>query len=346
MSRRWFGWISVFALLLAAAAAQASVPVHGDLTATDACEAFQSYRKGTNPGDVRLEVGKIYPIFELNVRDDALWMRLRVEGASPIERWVSIDCGVATIISGGSSGGSGVTTGGNTGGNTGGSGDPCGTAGHEDSYVLALSWQPAFCETKPDKPECAVTDPAAYQAGNFTLHGLWPNKNDCGTHYGFCGSYKKMVRPFCDYAEVSMQDETRTALGIVMPSAAHGSCLQRHEWHKHGTCQTAWDADAYFKISMRLLAEVTASPLGVFVSQNVGKTVETEAFLGKVDEAFGPGARDRVRLKCKGGNLVDLYIYLPKDMPEGEPLSALIQKGPQSGGNGCGSRFAIDEIDD
>ena len=40
--------------------------------------------------------------------------------------------------------------------------------------VLAVSWQPAFCETKPDKIECRTQTADRFDASNFTLHGLWP----------------------------------------------------------------------------------------------------------------------------------------------------------------------------
>jgi ribonuclease T2 len=40
--------------------------------------------------------------------------------------------------------------------------------------VLSVSWQPAFCETKRNKPECATESPDRFDATHFTLHGLWP----------------------------------------------------------------------------------------------------------------------------------------------------------------------------
>jgi len=41
-------------------------------------------------------------------------------------------------------------------------------------YVLAVSWQPAFCETRPRLPECRSQTADRFDATNFTLHGLWP----------------------------------------------------------------------------------------------------------------------------------------------------------------------------
>ena len=40
--------------------------------------------------------------------------------------------------------------------------------------LLAASWQPAFCEQRPDRPECASQTATRYDANHFALHGLWP----------------------------------------------------------------------------------------------------------------------------------------------------------------------------
>ena len=43
-----------------------------------------------------------------------------------------------------------------------------------DDYVLAASWQPSFCETKPDKDECESQTGDRFDATHFAIHGLWP----------------------------------------------------------------------------------------------------------------------------------------------------------------------------
>ena len=50
-------------------------------------------------------------------------------------------------------------------------------------HVLAASWQPAFCETRPAKPECLSQTEDRVDATGFSLHGLWPQPVDnvyCG----------------------------------------------------------------------------------------------------------------------------------------------------------------------
>lgn len=315
----------------------ASVPATGEFTATKECQAYQSMRRKTNPGDMLLEIGQSYVILERNVPSSATWYRLRVEEANPPERWVYFECGII-----------GTTIDGQSQQTTGERGDAsnnqCFTAGLKDSFVFALSWQPAFCEGRPQKPECKVSDPFVYQARNFTLHGLWPNKQSCGKNYGFCGIYKESVNPFCNYDPVPMQARTLEKLGLVMPSAAHGSCLQRHEWYKHGTCQTERNADEYFDTAMRLLEEFNSSGMAKFMQENIGQTVTTQTFFDAVDQAFHAGAHQRLQISCKDGKLVDVYIHLPAELVDDAGLDKLLQQAKPKFHNGCGRQFEVDAI--
>ena len=47
-------------------------------------------------------------------------------------------------------------------------------------FILAVSWQPAFCETATGKPECRSQSRDRFDATHFTLHGLWPRDEYCG----------------------------------------------------------------------------------------------------------------------------------------------------------------------
>ena len=339
---RLFVLFIAFAVGAVAAQGAWAAAASGTLTATEACEAFVSKNKRTNPDDSRLAVGEQYTVFEANKAVDPSWYRLRMESADPPERWVARHCGTGEILVGDSGAPTGGTSGG-AGGSGGSSGDQCTTAGLEDSYVLALSWQPAFCETKPDKPECRIDDPKVYQARNFTLHGLWPNKASCGTRYGFCGD-ERDPGGFCDYTPLQLFTEVREDLELVMPSAAAGSCLQRHEWYKHGTCQTKWSIDEYWEVAIDLVEQFNRSGAAYLMSRNIGEQVETEAFLERIDCALGAGARDRVQLKCKNGNLVDVYISLPKEITPGADLGALMSQADPKSGNQCGDSFRVDPI--
>lgn len=308
--------------------AWASERVGGVMVAEKACSAYQSMRRRTNPGNVHLEVGKEYPVFEINPRQEGIWHRIRVAGANPPERWVAPGCGLTEIellhheqppL--------------------------CGVPDRYDSFVLAVSWQPAFCETHRTKPECDVSDASAYQASNFTLHGLWPNKEECGIDYGYCGEFRHSDIGFCDYPQLELNPWVRRSVDLVMPSAAAGSCLQRHEWYKHGSCQTMWTKEQYFAISAQLTMAFNGSGMGAYMAANLGKEVSREEFYNEIDSIFGEGARERIELICKVGNLVDVYIHLPEVIEKHDTLAALIMRAqPLGRRHDCPATFRVDPI--
>lgn len=302
-----------------------AVPAGGTFTALRDCPAYVSKNKQTNPDAARVTAGEAYPVFEADRPEDARWYRLRLPAANPPERWVSRDCGRLE---------------------PGAAAEPpaerCDVAGPVDAYVLALSWEPAFCELKPDKAECRHTDPAAYPARHFSLHGLWPNKSGCGTDYGFCGEVKRPRRDFCDYPPITLDPAGKTALAEVMPGTA--SCLERHEWHKHGTCQTAMSSDAYFALAADLTRQFNGSDIADFIADRIGRTIRTEEFLARLDAALGKGARDRISLDCEHGMLVEIRVNLPPGLEPGARLGSLLPLAGKSGGSNCGSRFRLDPM--
>ena len=308
-----------------------AVPVGGTFTAERACPAYVSKNKQTNPDGARIAAGEHYEALEANKPDSPDWYRIRIPSADPQERWVGAECGK---FQPGATGGTGGT----------GGGGVCNLAGQADSYVLALSWQPAFCQTKPGKPECQITAPTAYQARNFTLHGLWPNQKTCGTSYGFCGEVKKKEDDFCDYPAITLQTPTRASLTQVMPSVEAGSCLERHEWHKHGTCQDKWSDDEYFDLAADLTRQFNESGMAYFMDRRIGREVRTEDFLARLDAVLASGTRQRVRLTCENGMLVEVQVSLPATLKPGADLDALIAQAPPTGGSTCAANFRVDPI--
>ena len=316
--------------LLLASSVWASAPATGSITATQACDAYVSKNKRTNPGRVKLVIEQSYTVLEVNRPTNPSWYRIRVQGASPAERWVARACARGDVHIGGGTHGEQTRT--------------CNTAGLADSYVLALSWQPAFCEIYRKKPECRIDARDAWQARNFTLHGLWPNKKECGKRYNFCGEFEDKPGHFCDYPRLDLFSAVRKELEGVMPSAAAGSCLQRHEWFKHGTCQSGWSIDDYFERSIDLVRQFNESGVAYFVSRNIGKTVSERSFFERVDCALGTGAHKRLQLRCKDGNLLDVHINLPATFGKGESLGEMIRRAEPKFGSNCGGHFRIDPI--
>jgi len=298
--------------------------------ATSACPAYESKNKKTNTGAINVAVGTSYRVAEILPPDSPApsWYRLQVDGApNSALRWVSADCGSA----------SGTVAAAHGGGN--GAGAACSVGGQADGYVFAVSWQSAFCAGRGDKPECRVDNPAAWSGKNFTLHGLWPNKSSCGTRYGFCSIAQ--AKAFCDYPEPPISPEVFKQLAEVMPSAGAGSCLQRHEWYKHGTCQTQWNADGYFKVAIELTRQFNDSGVAAFMQSNMGKTVRTADFIGAIDKSLGVGAHRGMKIMCSSGMLVDIYIDLPSAIATAPNLRDLVARGGTGFSSSCGDRFEV-----
>lgn len=310
----------------------------GTITATQACEAYTNKpeKAGTekkNPDNAKLRIGDVYEVVDVNKPAGPTWLRVEVEDANPTQRWVESACGKVDVKE-----------------EVAKPKANCSQAGQADSYVFAVSWQAAFCETHQAKPECAAAKPTNWSAGHFTLHGLWPNLSACGTNYGFCSTTPKAAA-FCDYPEPAIKPATFKQLTQVMPSAGAGSCLQRHEWYKHGTCQTNWDADGYFEVAIQLVNQFNAGA-AKFFADNVGKEVKSADFYAAIDQGLGAGAHERMKFTCnlikddKGSHmdLVDIYMNLPANIPAKPDLKALLQAGKPGFSSNCGDSFRVEAV--
>lgn len=293
---------------LAAQNAFADVALTGSFTAERACPAYQSFRRGTNPGNVSIAPGRTYPLLAKN-KDDATHYRLRIEGAQPVERWVEIGCG---SVSGDGNAAAPPPT-----------GDPPAAARR---LVLAISWQPGFCEGHPRVAECRTQAAGRADAKNFALHGLWPQPNS----RAYCGVAPNVVEDdkahrWDALPQPGFSAETQQRLDAVMPGTQ--SALDRHEWIKHGTCYGA-DADTYFSDAIRLLAEINASAVQKLVAARIGRTVTAAELRAAFDRSFGPGAGERVRLSCaQDGDrrlITEVTIGLVGNPSAGTPLGPLI----------------------
>ena len=179
-------------------------------------------------------------------------------------------------------------------------------------YVLALSWQPAFCESHRDKPECRELDGGDFAARHLALHGLWPNDGP-GEGPSYCGVWSTtkssdQPRQWCELPEPEISAETRESLARVMPGTR--SCLDRHEWIKHGTC-AGIDDQAYFDGMLHLAAGVQATTLGRLIAGHVGQDLERRQLIDAFEAAFGPGTGKALTLLCEaGGYLSEIRIAL------------------------------------
>jgi ribonuclease T2 len=313
----------VFALLTAGAVSvtpvQADVPLKGFFVAHDSCPALQSIRKETNPGAVRTEPNHSYPIVAKN-KPAASHYLIEMEGAEPSRRWIAVQCGEHVVAADGSS----VPAGGNAGNGNGGNAS---VTTERAAYVLAVSWQPGFCEGKPDKVECGTQTAQRFDATHFALHGLWPQPRT----NAYChvspelslmdknGEWDRLPAP-------NLSAATRQKLERVMPGTQ--SNLERHEWIKHGTCFDAGSPDEYFSRAIALIEQLNSSKAQALFASNIGKEIGGKAIRDAFDESFGDGAGDRVRIACKrdgGRNLiVELTIGLVGEIGDDSSLTDLI----------------------
>jgi ribonuclease T2 len=305
------------ACLVATAPVAAFEPMQGCFVAEQACAAPRSIRRASSPGDVRLEAGGTYELLGAN-KVAATHFQVRVPGASPDARWVEVACG-RTV-------------------------EECSpdvvepeptqpTQASHASNLLAVSWQPAFCETHRTKPECASQTDERFDAVNFSLHGLWPQPRErayCGV-----GTTEKAIdrRGRWDLLPpVELDAATRKVLDLVMPGTQ--SLLERHEWIKHGTCYSA-TAQEYFAESVRLLQELNASPVRELVASRRGAAVQLDELRAAFDEAFGAGAGERVALDCDraGGRTVvtELKLNLAGEVTAETTLADLLAAAPEAG---------------
>lgn len=312
-------------LIVSVPTAHASEPASGTFTATRACEAFQSFKKSTNPGDVKLAPGTGYDIVEVNNAAQD-WFRIRVPGAKPAERWVPRDCGGAASATG-SPGSAGSTAPGAA--TTAAPGrSMCSTPDQYDSFVLAMSWQPGFCEWtaggKKGKPECEAMEDGKLTVTHLTLHGLWPNRQQCGISYGNCAG-----------APMRLSKETVAYIGPWMPNFLYEDKFGQYEWKKHGTCQTTLDADAYFRRAVDLVKQIDGSEVGQYIRANIGGTISRRAFYERLQAATGSAAyRDSVKLMCAGKYLTEIQVRLPRDYQPGGSLKQLLGDQPAGSGGG------------
>lgn len=311
----------LFALLTLPA--HAEVPLTGYFTATKACPALQSISRETNPGNVSTRPGTAYDLVAGNKeRPTHLW--IVVPGAEPERRWVSVDCGTRSSDAEGRID------------------EPTPAAPSPTyrgtQYILAVNWQPAFCELSPRKTECRSQRATSFEATNFTLHGLWPQPRS--NEYCNVPAGERSASEDGRWRDLPILDlplDIRRDLDEVMPGSQSG--LDRHEWTKHGTCYGA-DAREYYADALDLMLALNTSEVAELFASNIGKRITLTKVRAAFDSAFGPGTGERVRMTCEqDGNrtiITELTIGLTGNIDGPNSLPQLIAAASPTDG-GCRS---------
>lgn len=300
--------LALFAIAALVLPARAEIPLSGTFTADQACPALQSISRETNPGNVILTPGKEYELLAGN-KNPPTHLRIVVPGASPAQRWVAVSCGIgperdASVPEF----------------------RPAAQTYRGTQYVLAVNWQPAFCELNSHTRECRDQRPNAFEATNFTLHGLWPQPR--GNEYCDVPNRDRMASQDNRWRDLPPLDLTiaqRRDLDMVMPGSQSG--LDRHEWVKHGSCYDGGQRE-YYADSLDLMLALNASPVAELFAANIGKRLTLADIRAAFDQAFGTGAGERVAINCApDGNrtlITELRISLTGDIAGPDDFAALL----------------------
>ncbi len=204
-------------------------------------------------------------------------------------------------------------------------------------FVLAISWQPAFCEKNPNKPECNSQTNDRFDANAFSLHGLWPQPRN----RTYCGAPPKdrvmdRTGKWSQISQLDLSDPLRDELRKKMPG--YQSFLHRHEWVKHGTCISGITPQRYFETSLRLLDDVNNSALRRLFETKIGQEIDARSIQRAMNKAFGRRAGNQVRIACKQDGsrriISELTIGLTGDINQSGGVASLIADGPPTD-TGC-----------
>jgi len=200
-----------------------------------------------------------------------------------------------------------------------------------DHYILALSWQPAFCQYHPDLPECRAEASQANKGQHrLSLHGLWPNdETDRGLSY--CGVSATMRaeddrREWCRLPALEISKTETQEILAIMPGAE--SRLDRHEWLKHGTCSGLSQED-YLRLASKFADDVGHSEIGRMIEAAAGGVAEKRKLRAAFESSFGPGTMRALSLRCRkdGGRsyLSEIWIWLLPSVRLADPETATLE---------------------
>lgn len=255
-------------------------PLQGHFMAVQPCFASRSIQ-GQNENPIRLVEGVVYPVFGLN-KPDGAFVQIRVAGLMPEGRWVSRACGSLSL----------PETGGPSEQNR---------LPRARSTLLALSWQPAFCEKHTGKQECRKqADTLSKEVTGFSLHGLWPEPqalqycdvSDLQRRADEAKQWEALPEPLLDVM-------TRTRLAQAMPGVL--SNLHRHEWIRHGRC-FGLDAERYFTIALNLQEQFNHWFMKTDMANRLGKMLSANELRAAFEQHYGVGTGPSLGIYCGQGD--------------------------------------------
>ncbi|MDQ7251517.1 ribonuclease T2 family protein [Dongia sedimenti] len=194
-------------------------------------------------------------------------------------------------------------------------------ASAEDSYLLALTWQPGFCADQVHAAfnECKI---APKDQPRLVLHGLWPDwdvngdgKRNADDAFCIPGDDNRNSMMALDQGNwlklppMKLSQASSNDLAAAMPGTTAG--LDRHEWWKHGTCSKL-PPDEFFAIAVALMREVERGSLARLIVDHAGAAVARKKVLEAFELDFGPKSARALALDCRDGALQEIRIRLKR----------------------------------
>lgn len=205
-----------------------------------------------------------------------------------------------------------------------------------DFFLLVREW-----------PGTIATQPMPSYLNSFTVHGLWPQRQD-NTWPSFCNnSY-----PY-RYSEIAgILHQLDVAWFDSLHGHVNGSDFWSHEWEKHGTCAMVGDRSmigselGYFQAAISLHDQITEvawlAQAGITPADPSQTMYDTDKFLSAMSDQLGQQAM----IKCshKDGNTVinNFGVCIDKSLSVMACPDSLIQQWQQSAN--CGSQVGYPVI--
>lgn len=175
-------------------------------------------------------------------------------------------------------------------------------------YVLALSWNAAWCAAKGDARGALQCEPRS--GIGFILHGLWPQHE--GGWPEFCAT------PHRDPSRA----ETAAMAGL-MGSAG----LARYQWRKHGSCSGLAATD-YFVLARQAWEAVRRPALLRRIAEPLRLAPEAvEAAFLAANPALFPEA---ISVTCRDGMIREVRICLSRDLAPRSCTGPAVRECPAS----------------
>jgi ribonuclease T2 len=171
-----------------------------------------------------------------------------------------------------------------------------GRAGEFDYYVLALSWNAAWCASTGDARGDDKCAPGS-QTG-FVVHGLWPQHE-----YGWPED--------CTTSQRDPNRSETAAMADIMGSSG----LAWYEWKKHGRCSGLAPA-AYFALIREAWQMIERPPILRQITKPIrlAPRVIEQAFI-EANPDLSPGLKPGgVTVACKDHTITEVRICLTKGL--------------------------------